>query len=42
MTSTALCAGWRWRFAWLPVPLLLAAIIAARAAGLGESYENEP
>ena len=29
------------RFAWLPVPLLLAAIIAARAAGLGESYEND-
>ena len=28
------------RFAWLPVPLLLAAIIAARAAGLSESYEN--
>ena len=29
------------RFAWLPVPLLLAAIIAARVAGLRESYENE-
>ena len=26
------------RLAWLPVPLLLAAIIAARAAGLRESY----
>ena len=29
------------RFAWLPVPLLLAAIIAARVAGLSESYEND-
>ena len=29
------------RFAWLPVPLLLAAIIAARAAGLSEVYEND-
>ena len=29
------------RFAWLPVPLLLMAIIAARAAGLRESYEND-
>ena len=29
------------RFAWLPVPLLLAAIIAARAAGLSETYEND-
>ena len=33
-------SGWE-RFAWLPVPLLLAAIIAASAAGLRESYENE-
>ncbi len=29
------------RFAWLPVPLLVAAILAARAAGLNESYQNE-
>jgi hypothetical protein len=29
------------RFAWLPVPLLLAAVIAARVAGLSESYEND-
>ena len=27
------------RLAWLPIPLLLAAIIAARVAGLRESYE---
>ena len=29
------------RLAWLPIPLLLAAIIAARAAGLSESYESD-
>jgi PAS domain S-box-containing protein len=29
------------RVAWLPVPLLLAAILATRAAGLSESYEND-
>ena len=34
-------AGWPRRLAWLPVPLLLAAIIAARAAGLTETYEND-
>ena len=28
------------RLAWLPIPLLFAAIIAARAAGLNESYES--
>ena len=33
--------GWPWLLAWLPVPLLLAAIIAARAAGLREAYEND-
>src|SRR5208283_5834488 len=27
--------------AWLPIPLLLAAIIVARAAGLSESYRSE-
>jgi PAS domain S-box-containing protein len=31
----------RWgRLAWLPIPLLLAAIIAARMAGLRDSYES--
>lgn len=30
------------RFAWLPIPLLAAAIIVARAAGLSESYTSEP
>jgi PAS domain S-box-containing protein len=30
------------RLAWLPVPLLLAAIIIARATGLSESYMSEP
>ena len=34
-------AGWPKLLAWLPVPLLLAAIIAARAAGLREVYEND-
>jgi PAS domain S-box-containing protein len=29
------------RFAWLPIPVLLAAIIVARAAGLRESYTSE-
>ncbi len=33
-------SSWR-HLAWLPIPLLLAAIIAARAAGLSETYENE-
>jgi len=28
------------RMAWLPIPLLLAAIIAARLAGLRESYQS--
>jgi hypothetical protein len=32
----------RWgRLAWLPIPLLLAAIIAARLAGLRGSYESD-
>jgi PAS domain S-box-containing protein len=31
----------RWdRLAWIPIPLLLAAIIAARMAGLSDSYES--
>ncbi len=30
------------RLAWLPIPLLVAAIIVARAAGLNESYMSEP
>jgi hypothetical protein len=29
------------RFAWLPIPLLAAAIIAGRVAGLSESYKSE-
>ena len=29
------------RFAWLPIPILLAAILAGRAAGLRESYESD-
>ena len=32
--------GQRGRLAWLPVPLLLAAIIAARLAGLSDTYES--
>ena len=28
------------RLAWLPIPLLLAAIIAARLAGLRDTYES--
>jgi hypothetical protein len=32
----------RWRrLAWLPIPLMLAAIIAARVAGLRDTYESQ-
>jgi CheY-like chemotaxis protein len=40
-TTAPLRAGWPRRLAWLPVPLLLAAMIVGRAAGLRESYEND-
>ena len=29
------------RLAWLPIPLILAAIVIARAAGMSQSYQNE-
>ena len=40
--SQGLSSGRLARLAWLPVPLLLATIIIARAAGLSESYMSEP
>jgi hypothetical protein len=40
-TTAPLHVGWPRRLAWLPIPLLLTAIIAARAAGLLEAYEND-